>query len=174
MHRDHLLRNEIHPHLFQWRLLVVSRQEREEQILAIGGCESAFLADLIASYLFEKDKSNFHSTTNMDNWREPPHPIKGRKSSSRDEWLIPIPRHKTSWSPEGDLEFSVFSKKGHQLKYAGKESIHTPGTLRTIPAGVLNCLCQTHLTKTINSLWGGRQNLPRPCKRSPQDGPCTF
>ena len=27
---------------------------------------------------------------------------------------------KMSWSPEGDLQFSVFRKKGHQLKYVGK------------------------------------------------------
>ena len=35
----------------------------EEQGLAIGGYESAFLANLVASYLFEKAKSNFHPTT---------------------------------------------------------------------------------------------------------------
>ena len=33
--------------------------EREEQGLAIGGYESAFLADLVASYLFEKAKPIF-------------------------------------------------------------------------------------------------------------------
>ena len=33
--------------------------EREEQVLAIGGYESDFLADLVAYYLFEKDKLNF-------------------------------------------------------------------------------------------------------------------
>ena len=37
--------------------------EREEQGLSIGGYESAFLADLVASYLFEKSKANFHPTT---------------------------------------------------------------------------------------------------------------
>ena len=36
--------------------------EREEQGLAIGGYESAFLADLVASYLFEKSKLNFRPT----------------------------------------------------------------------------------------------------------------
>ena len=36
--------------------------EREEQGLAIGGYESAFLADLVASYLFEKAKANFRLT----------------------------------------------------------------------------------------------------------------
>ena len=33
--------------------------EREEQWLAIGGYESAFLAELAATYLFEKAKANF-------------------------------------------------------------------------------------------------------------------
>ena len=37
--------------------------EREEQGLAIGGYESEFLADLLASQLFEKSKANFHLTT---------------------------------------------------------------------------------------------------------------
>ena len=36
---------------------------------------------------------------------------------------------KMSWSPEGDLQFGVFRKKGQQLKYAVKDSTHTPGTL---------------------------------------------
>ena len=45
-----------------------------------------------------------------------------------------------SWSPEGDLQFGFFRKKGHQLKYVGKESTHTPSTLRAIPSGFLNRL----------------------------------
>ena len=36
--------------------------EREEQGLAIGGYESAFLADLVASYLFEKTSQIFRPT----------------------------------------------------------------------------------------------------------------
>ena len=47
-----------------------------------------------------------------------------------------------SWSPEGDLKFGVFRKKGQQLKYVGKESTHTPGTLRAIPSGVFNPLAK--------------------------------
>ena len=43
-----------------------------------------------------------------------------------------------SWSPEGDLQFLVFRKKGQQLKYVGQERTHTPGTLRAIPSEVLN------------------------------------
>ena len=38
-------------------------REREEQGLEIGGYESAFLADLVAYYFFEKAKANFHTTT---------------------------------------------------------------------------------------------------------------
>ena len=38
-------------------------EEREEQGLAIGGYESAFLADLVASYLFGKFNANFHTKT---------------------------------------------------------------------------------------------------------------
>ena len=49
---------------------------------------------------------------------------------------------KMSWSPEGGLQFGVFRKKVQQLKYVGKESTHTPGTLRAIPSGVFNCLAK--------------------------------
>ena len=47
---------------------------------------------------------------------------------------------KMSLSPKGDLQFGVFIKKGQKLKCVGKESTHTPGTLRAIPSGVLNRL----------------------------------
>ena len=47
-----------------------------------------------------------------------------------------------SWSPEVKLQFVVFRKKGHKLKYFGKESTHTPGTLHAIPSGVLNHLAK--------------------------------
>ena len=36
--------------------------KKEEQGLAIGGYELAFLADLVASYLFGKSKAHFHPT----------------------------------------------------------------------------------------------------------------
>ena len=49
---------------------------------------------------------------------------------------------KISWSPEKDLQFGVFRKKGQQLKYVGKERTHTPGTLRAIPSGVLHHLAK--------------------------------
>ena len=47
-----------------------------------------------------------------------------------------------SWSPEGDLQFSVFRKKGQQLKYVGKEITHTPSTFHAITSGVLNHLAK--------------------------------
>ena len=46
------------------------------------------------------------------------------------------------WTPEGKLDFSVFIKAGQKLKYVRKESNHTPGTLSTIPSGVLNRLAK--------------------------------
>ena len=49
---------------------------------------------------------------------------------------------KMSWSPEGGLQFGVFRKKGHHLKYVGKESTHTPNTLRAITLGVMNVLAK--------------------------------
>ena len=52
-----------------------------------------------------------------------------------------------SWSPEGGLQLGVFRKKGQQFKYVGKESTHTPGTLRAIPSGVFNRLAKITLRK---------------------------
>ena len=55
---------------------------------------------------------------------------------------LPFLDMKMSWSSEGDLQFGVFRKKGQRLKYLGKESTHTPSTLRMIPSGVLNRLAK--------------------------------
>ena len=49
---------------------------------------------------------------------------------------------KMIWSQEEDLQFRVFRKQVHQLKYANKESTHTPGTLFAIPSGFLNRLAK--------------------------------
>ena len=54
---------------------------------------------------------------------------------------------KMSWSPEGDLQFGVFKKKEHQWKYVGKESTHTPSTLRAIPLKFLNRLAKLNSRK---------------------------
>ena len=50
---------------------------------------------------------------------------------------LPFLDIKMSWSPEGGLQFSVFSKQRQKLKYVSKEITHTPGTLCVIPSGVL-------------------------------------
>ena len=52
-----------------------------------------------------------------------------------------------SWSPEVDLQFGVFSKKGQELKCVGKESTHTPGNLRAISYVVLNRLAKLTSSK---------------------------
>ena len=54
---------------------------------------------------------------------------------------------KMSWSPEGDLQFWIFKNKGQKLKYARKESTHTPVTLCAIPWVVLNHLKNQPLRK---------------------------
>ena len=58
---------------------------------------------------------------------------------------------KMSWYLEGELEFRVFREKGHQLKYSGTGSTHTPGTLCAIPSGVLNRLSKLTFKKTFFS-----------------------
>ena len=59
---------------------------------------------------------------------------------TKDE--IPFLDTRMRWTPEGELNFSVFRKAGQQLKYVRKESTHTPGTLRVIPLGFLNRLAK--------------------------------
>ena len=59
---------------------------------------------------------------------------------------------KMSWSPEGDLQFGVFRKKGQQLKYVRQESTHSPVTLCTIPFEVLNRLAKlTSINPSIHA-----------------------
>ena len=82
-----------------------------------------------------------------------------------------------SWSPEGGLKFSVFSKKGQQLKYVGKESPQTPGTLSAIPSGVLNRLDKlTSLKPSIYSeglekTYPDHVNAPRKAGLAPSNLP---
>ena len=47
------------------------------------------------------------------------------------------------WYYKGDIWFEVFQKKGQQLKYSGRKRNHTPGTLYTIPLGLINWLGKT-------------------------------
>ena len=64
-------------------------REREEQGLAIGGYESAFLADLVASYLFETSKANFCPTIYHRIYRDDDQVFfKGKKKASEiKDWL---------------------------------------------------------------------------------------
>ena len=63
--------------------------EREEQGLAIGGYEYAFLADLVASYLFEKAKPIFRLTFYHGIYRDDGLVVfKGKKKASEiKEWI---------------------------------------------------------------------------------------
>ena len=80
---------------------------------------------------------------------------------------------KMSWYPEGDLQFGVFRKKGQQFKYVGKESTHTPGTLRAIPSGVFNRLTKitsrkpSILAAAVDSIYWAHANALRTAGRSP-------
>ena len=82
------------------------------------------------------------SQWNMDKRSKLPDPRKGRSSSNRDERRIPFLRYEDELVPGGRSAIWIFRKKGQQLKYVGKESTHTPVTLRAIPSGVLNRLAK--------------------------------
>ena len=77
-----------------------------------------------------------------------PTPAKRERVQIATNDEFPFPDMKMGWSPEGDLQFSVFRKRGQQLKYVGKESTHTPGNLRAIPSEVLNRLAKQTSQKT--------------------------
>ena len=80
----------------------------------------------------------------------PPTPKKEDWVQIVTKYEFPFLDMKMSWSPEGDLQFGLFSKKGKQLKYVRKESTHTLVTQRAIPSGVLNYLAK--LTSRTSSL----------------------
>ena len=94
---------------------------------------------------------------------------------TKDE--IPFLDTRMRWTPEGELNFSVFRKAGQQLKYVGKESTHTPGTLRTILFGVLNRLAKlTSLKPSLHSegvdkVYPGHANALRKAVLAPPDFP---
>ena len=80
---------------------------------------------------------------------------------------------KTIWHPEVELQFVVFSKKGQQLKYVGQGSTHTPGTLCTIPSGVLNRLAKLTLrnpsfhSKAVDKIYPDHVNALRKAGLAP-------
>ena len=56
------------------------------------------------------------------------------------------------WYPKGGVQLGMFKKNIQKLKYIGKESTHTPGTLHATPLGVLNLLTKlTSQTPKSNS-----------------------
>ena len=83
----------------------------------------------------------------MDRRSEPPTSEKEDRVQIVTKDEFPFLDMKMSWSPEGDLQFGVFRKKGQKLKYVGKESTHTPVTLRAIPSGVFNCIAKLNSRK---------------------------
>ena len=80
---------------------------------------------------------------------------------------------KMSWSPEGELQFRVFRKKGRKLKYVDKESNHTPRTLRAIPSGVFKRLVKltsrkpSIRTAAVDSIYPAHANALRKAGLSP-------
>ena len=84
---------------------------------------------------------------------------------------------KMQWTPECELNFSVFRKAGQQLKYVGKESIHTPGNLRAIPSGVFNRLAKLTSRKPslhsegVDKVYPDHANALRKAGLAPPDFP---
>ena len=78
-----------------------------------------------------------------------------------------------SWYPEVDLKFGVFWGKVQQLKYVVQESTHTPGTLRTIPSGVLNRLVKLTSRKpsiqaeAVDTIYPAHENALRKAGLAP-------
>ena len=93
----------------------------------------------------DKLAGNQHLQFTAEIWKpdeNPPPQAKEDRVQIVTKEELPFLDMKIEWTPEGELNFSVFRKVGQQLKYVGKESTHTPGTLRTIPSGVLNRLAK--------------------------------
>ena len=81
-----------------------------------------------------KSEVNQHLQYTAEIWTtedNPPTPTKEERVQILTNEEFPFLDMKMSWSPEGDLQFSAFRKKGQQLKYVGKDITHTTGTLRT-------------------------------------------
>ena len=95
--------------------------------------------------IVDKAVGNQHFQFTAEIWMNDtnlPHPVKEDKVQIVTNDEFPFLDMKIRWSPEEEMIFSVFRKKGYQLKYVGMGSIHTPRTLREIPSGVLNGLAK--------------------------------
>eukprot|EP00586_Coscinodiscus_wailesii_P019893 CAMPEP_0172518488 /NCGR_PEP_ID=MMETSP1066-20121228/290852_1 /TAXON_ID=671091 /ORGANISM="Coscinodiscus wailesii, Strain CCMP2513" /LENGTH=211 /DNA_ID=CAMNT_0013300897 /DNA_START=1697 /DNA_END=2333 /DNA_ORIENTATION=- len=133
-----------------------------ERGLAIGGYKSAFLADVVASYLMEATQDLFGEE----------HPYKGVYHDngiyvSNGKWTadnlriwLRLFQEKVNaiaglkhvkfmgalwdWTIQRDLmkNFSVYRKPNQKLKYVPANSTHMRATLRAIPTGVLLCLAR--------------------------------
>ena len=89
--------------------------------------------------IVNKAAVNQHLQFTAETWtteEKSPTPAKEERVQIVTNEKLPFIDMKTSWSPEEDMQFGVFRKKGQQLKSFGKKSTHTPGT--SIPLGVLN------------------------------------
>ena len=78
-----------------------------------------------------------------------PHSAKNDRVKIVKNYKFPFLGMKIIWSPEGGLQFGLFSKKGQQLKYIGIGITHTPSTICAILSGVLNCLVKFTFVKTL-------------------------
>ena len=90
-----------------------------------------------------KAERNPHLQFTTDIWKteeNSPTPDKEERVQIVTNDKFPFLDIKMSCSPEGDLSFVFFRKKGEQLEYVGKEITHTPSTLYVIPSGSLNRL----------------------------------
>ena len=109
--------------------------------------------------------------------RTPPPQAKEDRVQTVTKDEFPFLDMKMKCTPEGELNFSVFRKAGQQLKYVGKESTHTPGTLRAIPSGVLNRLAKLASRKTslhsegVEKVYPDHANALRKAGLAPPDFP---
>ena len=83
--------------------------EKEEQGLVISGYESALLTDLVASYLFEKAKADFHLTIYHGIYRDDSLVVfKGQKSVKEiKDWLDKFQQTVAKAEGNQDLQFTA-------------------------------------------------------------------
>ena len=127
-----------------------------------------------------KAAGNQHLKITAEIWtmeENPPTPVKEERVQNVTNDEFPVLDMKMSWSPEGDLQFGAFRRKGQQLKYVGKKSTHTPGTLHAIPSGVLNRLAKLTSRKTsihsegVDKIYPNHANALRKAGLAPHNFP---
>ena len=106
-----------------------------------------------------------------------PTPAKEDRVQIVTNYEFPFLDMKIIFSPEGDLQFGVFKKKGKQLYYVVQESTHTPCTLRAIPSEVLNCLAKIASGNTpihseaVDKIYPNHANVLRKASLAPPTFP---